>query len=474
MSHADELYDLLTEAEEFPPASEEHVCTQVSLWAAFREADAAYLKPTGWGDDHRGDRQYMVDPLPGRIVGAKADLIFGEDPTFTAAKDADQDQLSGIVDANDLPSQLQRAERICASEGEVWWKTYVDTEQVAYPLIQWLSRAFCIPMFRGRTLLAAAFYSELEAEEEGYCYRLVEVYDANVVRHYLFKAGRSEKGIGDLVALTDHPETADLAEEWQHDLDQLLCGRVVNDEGTDPTYGISDYAGVKDLLYALNEATTIGVENARLTAKKRVIVPQRFLDERGEFPGGVDTIIATEVDADPDKPGQGLVQVEWEFDATALQVWTTDLEDRILTRTRTAPVLVGRYTEGAQTGPALRARLLDSVLDAHGKGRYWDDELPKCLRAAQRVDALSKEEGGLGNQWTQADEPPAIERTLPLPEDESEQAQRIATEVGAELKSRKTGITELHPDWTEEQVIEEMKLISEDNPLPQLPPGPAA
>jgi hypothetical protein len=473
MTYADDLLTLLADSAEYPPPAEAYVRERVNLWAAFREADSDYLKPRGWGEDRSGDRQYMVDPLASRIVGAKADLIFGQDPTFTAANEGDQDQLDGLIDANDLPSQLQHAERVCASEGEVWWKAYVDTEQAPFPIIQWLSRAFVVPMFRGRTLLAAAFVSELDPLKKDEIWRLVEIHDRNTVTHHLFKAGKSAKNIGDDVDLASHPDSEGLLDVWEHGLDQLLCGRVVNDEGTDPAYGVSDYVGVRDLLYALNEATTIGVENARLTAKKRIVAPQRFLDERGEFPAGVDVIVATETDQDPDKPGQGLVQVEWEFDAQALQVWTDDLESRILTRTRTAPVLVGRGAENAQTGPALRARLIDSVLDAHGKGRYWDDELPKCLRAAQRVDALSKDEHGLGNQWTAPDEPPAIERTLPLPEDETEQANRIAVEVGAELKSRKTAIEELHPDWTEEQVSAELKLIAEDNPLPVLP-APAA
>jgi hypothetical protein len=51
----------------------------------------------------------MSDPLPERISDAFADLIFGADPSFTAADEADQERLDDLIDENDLPSELQRA-----------------------------------------------------------------------------------------------------------------------------------------------------------------------------------------------------------------------------------------------------------------------------------------------------------------------------------------------------------------------------
>ena len=461
---AQELIDEISDSKDWPLPREADILENIRLHSALRRSDAVALKPRDWSSD----RHYVVDPLGKRIVGAKADLVFGEDPIFTAATEQDQPALDGLVTDNKLPSQLQGAERVCSGEGEVWWRVYANA-LMRYPCIQWLSREFVVPLFQGQILVAAAFVSELDLlPKDNKVYRHVEVQADGIVRNYLFAADKSSHSIGDEVSLDAHPDTRDLLEEWNHGLG-LLCGRILNDEDLDPSFGISDFEGVEDLLLALNEATTIGTENARQTAKVRLAVPSSYLDESGKFPAGADIIVIPETDRDPDKPDAGLTQIEWSFDAGALKEWIDHLVDTCLTRTRTAPQLVGRNTEGAQTGPALRARLLDSVLDAHGKGRYWDDGLPQCLLAAQQVDALSEEDGGLGNDWTRPSEPPAVERQSVLPEDETERSQRVTAEFGALLKSRRTAIEDLHPDWSEDQVEEEVQRINAESGPPELP-----
>lgn len=468
IEHAQQLLARLEAAEEWPPKDEQSVRETILLWQAFRESDRTRLTPDLW----ERDRKLIIDPLPERIAEAFADLIFGEDPEFTAADDTDQDNVDGLIDDNDLPSELQRAEAICSSEGEVWWRILIDKDAALYPRIEWHSRLACIPLYRGRDVIAVAFFSTVASEGEGArVWRYLEVQAAGINLNRLYR-GASDK-LGERVKLTDQDATKDLRDEWRHDLPGLLAGRVVNRVGRNPRLGISDYAGVRDLLDALNEAATIGQENARLTAKKRVVIPQRFLDKDGNFPTGAEVIIATETDQDPDKPGQGLAQVEFSFDAAALIAYKSDLTDTILTRCRVAPQLVGRQTGNTpESGTALRARLLDSVLAANGKARFWDDALPKVLSLAAQADALPGEKGGNGRKWAKPAEPPSVKRASVLPEDESDIAERHALEVQAEIKSRQTAIEEAHPDWSEERVTEELRRIREDTAVALADPPP--
>lgn len=467
MSDIDDLLAEIEGAKSWPLARELKIRRNIRRYAAFRDANPDALRPLDWDRDKTEgtpSRSYIVDPLAGRISGVWADMLYGEPPTLTASDDGDQARLDDLVRENELPTALQRAERVCASEGEVWWRIVSDPA-LPNAVIEWHTRCNVIPLWRSGKLAACAFETVLAGDSESEeRFRYVELQGKGVTRNLLYK-GTKDK-LGTRVPLTDRSETAQLDEEWTHGLSVVLAGRVVNELGLDPRIGISDYAAVEGLLFALNEATTIGTENVRLTAKRRIVVPQRFLTAQGQFPAGAEVIVATEDQVDPDKPGQGLAQIEWEFDAEALILYTNDLVDKILTRRRVAPQLVGRHTEGAQTGPALRARLLDSTLAADGKGRHWDSELPRLLSAAALVESLPREQGGLGNRWTSPADTPTATRSSVLPEDENAQSTRLATEVNAEMLSRQTAIEERHPEWDEDRVNEELQRIRADVPEP--------
>lgn len=474
----DELNDLqrqLEASDNWPPPGERRLRDDLVVYRALRESDRGVLRRVAGFDEKR---RYVLDPLAERIPGVWADLIYGEAPTFTAANPSDQDALEALVDANALADQLPEGVTTASSEGEAWWRIIAD-RALSHPTIEWVSRMDVVPVFSGRQLRAVAFYAELdrppfEDANSRAVWRYVEYQARGVCRNVLYRAEGRTQGLGARRPLTDHFFTADLEEEWNHGLDVILAGRVrnVTKVAGRRTVGRSDYHGIKDLLLELNEAASIGSENMRLTAKKRIVASPKYLDAQGEFPAGVDIILRAEADDDPDKPDEGLVQLEWSFDASALIEWSEHLTDQTLTRARVAPQLVGRYTEGAQTGPAFRARLLDSLLAAASKAPAWDAAVPELLTAAALVDQLPTERGGFGHTWSEPAAPAAAERASALPVDETERANRLGSEIGSEILSRQTAIEEAHPDWEEPRVVEELKRIERYSPTaaPAEPP----
>ena len=451
----------------WPPPGERKLRRSLREYQALRETDREELRRmSAWEEG----RKYVVDPLAERIPGAFADLIFGEAPSFEAANSNDQDHLDEMIAANMLADELQGGAGLSSSEGSAWWRIIAD-RSLPYPTISWVGRASVVPNYSGRQLRAVAFVEDLQRpafeDDESKCrWRYVEIQVRGMTRNLLYRAEDEKDGLGKPRPLTDHWYTEDLAEEWNHGLDLILAGEVLNVSGAKraAVKGRSDYHGVRDLLLELNEIASTGAENRKLTAKKRVVVPQRYLTESGEFPEGVDVLIASESDQDPDKPDQGLVQVEWSFDARPLIEWKEDVEATALTRARVAPQLVGRATESAQTGPAFRARLYDSLLAAGGKAQAWDLAVPQALLAAPLVDQLPEEKGGFGHTWSEAGAKPSMERGSSLPVDETEEANRVAAEVGAEILSRQTAIEERHPDWEPVRVEEELERITRFSP----------
>jgi hypothetical protein len=395
-------------------------------------------------------------------------------------KTGDQERIDDIVDANDLASELHFAEVICSSEGEVWWRIYTDLGQSEFPIIEWSSRAHVRPMFKGRKLQAAAFVEEIHREQvrdQWILYRYVQIHAEGVIKNLLYRGDLTNLGLS--VPLTDRPETETLQDEWQHDFG-MMCGRIINKRGRDRRLGVSDYRSIKKLLFSLNEATTIGHENARLTAKKRIAVPREALSEDGTFDAGEDVLVVdTPLDDQlgANTGGGKFAVLEYSFDSAALIDHKLDLISTATSRVGLVAEFInsgntrGSVGNAAISGTALRMRLIPTTLASNGKGRQWDEVIgPKILLTAQSVDAAPEEQGGFNRDWKNPAEAPSVERGQPLPVDETEQTTRHVAAVGGEIESRRTAIGDMHPDWDEAQVQEELSQIKYE--LKEM--GPAA
>lgn len=510
----DELLNRLVKGGKWPPLAEADTWRRLEAWRAFVDADREALKKVA--DWTETDREYKVDPLPSRIADAWADHLFGEELAVAHPDETDNERLDAIIDENDLTEEARGAERdLIIPEGEGWWRLYRDTDVAEVPLLEWHSRRSVAPFYLGRRLMAVALISVLEGrgfdKNPKAVFRHFEIHTVGAVEHVLFKG--TQRVIGQTVGLDSHPETEELAAAlgdgrlngavWPHGL-PMLMGRITNRRGRSPRLGISEFAGIKDYLLDLNEAVTIGAENARLTAKKRMTAPANSsalrprvgpLVDNGEgqlvpagggaqFSAGEDVFIVDPADAELGREGSPFQVLEYSYDATALIAHKRDLVESALTRIGLTPQWVGvRGDAGdgfAATGTALRLRLIPTDKAGRGKARGWDRELPRILSIAAQLDALPEAEGGLGQAWNKADVEPSVERADPIPADEVEQATIEATLVGAGVRSKWQSVKAQHPDWDDLQVQEELDRIKDDKPAPPAvglfappPPGTA-
>lgn len=496
---ADQLQKLIESQQTVTTPHERMVQREVAKFAALRESDRDVLKRIkNWP----ADRDYIIDPLGERICEAFADFLYGEDPVFTAAdndtanpkgeteeppeegaeptgdeprtevgeddaKVEDQDRLDDLIEANSAPSELHSAVAMSIAEAEAWWRIYRDDAQSDFPILEWHSRSHVRPLYRGRKLVAAAFVSDLHSEtidDVLITYKYVEIQTENYVRNLLYRGTNGQLGAS--IKLSERPETQELDEEWTHDLG-MLAGRIAGKFGRDRRFAISRLKGVEDLLFSLNEATTIGHENARLTLKRRLAIPREALNASGKFDAGEDVLVMDDPlddDLGATKPQGKFAVLEYSFDASALVLYKNDTSSTILTRVGLARQLTDPNNNegGAASGTALRVRLIPTTMAAKGVARPWDDETPNIFMKLQLLDAMPKEQGGFGRSWNKPGEPPIIERSDPLPVDETEETNRHAVAVSSEFESRETAIQQLHPDWTDKQVSDELdKIFSE-------------
>lgn len=491
------LDNLVTDGGRWPHQREALIHTELRTHRAFLDSDRATLRLiAGWS----GDRDYKVDPLAGLIADAWADHIFGEDLGIEAANTSDTGALEGLLTGNDdLAGELHQAERVAVGEGETWWRVYRDEDIADVPLLEWHTREHVLPLYVGRRLLAAALVTELAQHgAKGTVWRHLEVHADAYVEHVLFRGTATR--IGQTVPLENHPDLEALAaalpgtgltaRRWTHGL-PMLMGRVLNGRGQDRRLGtgVSDFKRISDFLLDLNEAATIGAENARLTAKRRVIVPEESLRRGGPeltdnglgqlipaaknsgatFDAGEDVLVISALDRELGQDAAGAFKVlEYAFDAEALISYKRDLVETALTRVGLTPSYVGVDTRSsmgqAVSGTARRLMLTPTTKAGAGKARPWDDALPRILALMARLDALGVTDGGFGRPWTDPTTPPSVERADPLPADEVEEAQVEATLVQAGLRSRRTSVARQHPDWTAELIDEELARIADERP----------
>lgn len=481
--YADELQEMLESAESWPVWSSDDVggitlnvypqagkygrsLRDIALWVAMRESDREMIANLIEWD---GSRDYKVDNLPERISQAFSDLLFGEDPDVKPANEADQDNMDEMIEENDLPSEFRRWANDCSSEGEVWWRVYVNRDESDWPVVEAHSRLDVLPLFRGRRVKAVAFIEdlfeqkiEIEGQIRSQHWRHVEIQAEGLTRNLLFQG--SIGALGDVRPLTERDETADLPEEWAHNLPVMLADRIPNKIGRDVRLGISDYQGIRDFLLDLNEARVIMAENARIAGKKRVIGPASAIQQDGTFPAGVDFIPHEMLNEDMD-PKEQIVVLDFEFNASQLLAYISDLISTALTRTGLAEQFVQSRGSGegaATSGTALRTRFIPTVLAAGGKARFFDDQIPKILKAMAMVSNLPTESGGTGQQWANVNDLPSVQRSSVLPEDPGEEVGRHVTAVAGEIESVETAVRELHEDWSDEQIVEELQKIRDD------------
>lgn len=439
----------------WPPASVRERWEEIEFFEALRESDEEDLRQHA---SVRWNAPYIVNPLPRLISRASANLLFGEPASFTPGDEADATLLNDLVTGNALDSELLRAAMISSSEGEVWGKIVVQPSLLDYPIIEWVSAEYVIPHFQGRFVLGATFVSEWK-QSATETLRLLETYEAGRITNELYRG--SPTSIGVKVSLDSFSATAGRPDEQLTGIDAPLVAFVPNSLGSDGSRGISDYRGLEQRFLALNEAITVGQQNLKLAGRKRALVDAAYLDSNGQMPDGDDVYVRQDTDSVMGDAAKPVQMIDYAYDSAPVTAWVDHLIDSTLTFAGVAPQSVGRSTDGgAVSGTALKLKMSHSLIEAAGKGRHFDRALGRLLRFASLLDSRPTTQGGFGRRWTAPDLEPTVSRADGLLRDDTEAADTLSKLVNAEVISTEEAVRWWRPDWTPDQVQEEVDRIT--------------
>lgn len=438
-----------------------------------------------WAREVGEERRTMLHvPIAGDIAGISADLLFAEAPTITipeaegdtldgsaggrnSAAIKTQERLNEIVEMGDVHSKLIEAAETCAALGGIFLKFNWDAEFEEFPVLSVVQADSAIPEFQWGILKAVTFH-RIVRDDDNAVYRHLERHEYGKIYNGLYKGDRDRLGF--MIGLDALPETAGLDPEIDLPIDDLAVRYVPNMRPNrkfrGSAIGQSDYSGIEGLMDSLDETYTSWMRDVRL-GQSRLIVPESWLDRdpsSGAAKFDVDNEIFTTLDIDPiSAQGVGITASQFEIRTEQHLNTCLELMNRIVSSAGYSPQTFGLAIEGrAESGTALGIRERRSYMTKNKKERYFKIAIEEILEMMLVID---KEVFNSGIEIFR----PQIEFSDGATQDINSIAETVEIIGRAQAATIKTKVRMLHPDWTMEQVEEEVQGILDETGIGTIP-----
>jgi len=418
------------------------------------------------------------------LSNVSANMLFGEQPSIiipelddNSSLQATQDRLEYILSTGDVYSRLLEAAEEASALGGVYLKIDWDKEFIDVPMMNVCKADYTLPVFRWGFLQEVTFfkivkiesyqtdniYNAYNTESADVYYRLVENREKGVIRHALYKG--TCDNIGYTIPLATLEETQHLVgqEEVFTGIDDLLVRYIPNITPNrlfrDKDIGRSDYLGSEWLLNALDTCYTSWIRDIRL-GQSRIMIPETWLERTDPSNGGtftfdVDREIFTTLDIDP-ASGQTITLVQFAIRVEEHMKTALDYIQRICSSAGFSPQSFGINADGqAESGTALNVKERKSINTKSKKEIFFKASLEEICELLLLVDSL------VFNSGVEIVKP-VIEFKDSLAFDTNRMADTIEKLYRAQAISTKTKVQMIHPDWSNEKVMEETDKILEE------------
>ena len=382
---------------------------------------------------------YITANFAGIVSKLCADLLFGEAPTFTV--DNGQDALDEIINDNSLQTICHTMALSSSYRGDCVFKVrfgkFRDWDERPYPIIEAVPSQWFFPTVDANNVMGMSEAVIAWTRKIGHdLFLRREIHQPGRIINELYRMD-SENHVGEQLPLNYLDEYAGLKEVEDTGYPGLLVEYVPNWRLDDCFWGISDYFDLLPLQKELNNRLTKINKILDKHSEPRLILPPGVMeyDERLQrWYVKKEDLEALEVD--PEQVGDLPRYLTWDAQLTACYQEVDQLLDFLCLVTETAPASIGLTSrEGgtAESGKALRFRLIRTIGKIRRKERFFDQALKNVLYAAQHLNALY----GSGP----APEPVSIEWKDGLPDDPQEFAEVVNSRKAAGTISLRRALT---------------------------------
>ncbi|ROO51066.1 hypothetical protein EDC02_5930 [Micromonospora sp. Llam0] len=435
-----------------------------------------------WGQPVRSDQRdtRLHVPVPADLAATSAGMLFSEAPTLTCKSTAAQDAVDQLA-ATGLTVMLRHAAELGSVLGDVYLRPVVDPEISPTTAIPTAVPADAvIPTIRWGKLVEATLWSTL-TDSGGTVVRLLEHHDVvsgvGRIEYRLFEG--TPENLGRPIPLTEHPDAEWAAALVDADgyqstgLDRLDIVRVANAGpqrrwrklGPLKYHGRSDFDGNEPLFDRIDEVWTSWMQDIR-NGRGRITVPDYMLQSNGRGAGATwdaDREVYSAVNALPDQ-NVGLTVTQFAIRHVEHKATIDELMQTAMRHAGLSAQTLGEEGDVAMTATEAHARERQSFVTQGDRQNSFEPGIADYTELHLMLDAIHF--GGTTPErpsvaWPDgvAESPETIARTLQLV-------------AAAEAASTRTKVMMLHPDWTPEQVAEEVAEIKGDQPAP-VEVGPA-
>lgn len=423
-------------------------------------------KNTFWRRQIKNSSDYFIHvPIANDIAETSAAFLFGESPLirFSDVEGKVQAELDTMLVESGFFQKLLEAAEIASALGGAFIKLCWDTDISPYPIPTVVQPDDAFPEFKFGKLCAFESLSHTfkgpNGEGQSKVYRLFERYERGKISYRLFE-GSSDR-LGSQVPLSSLKETMGMADE-QNVPDALFVVYIPNllpnrlDRRS--PYGRSDLQGQELLMDALDEAFSAWMIDIQF-ARGKIHLPVDYLkkNDSGVVTFNIDKNMYVELDADPTALGNQITVSQFSVRSAEFETTILNLLDRIITSAGYSPQSFGLNIAGrAESGTALNVRERKSFATTSKKQSYWEQPIKQLVK--MMIQVYNEELGGhiVGdvNGLT-------IEFCDSVSNNMTEVCNSIKMLSDAKAASTETKVRMAHPEWSDEQVADEVEKIKE-------------
>lgn len=436
------------------------------------------VQRTFWGTQiSPGEKRTKIHvPLAGDIAAMSAELLFAKRPVFDlpdgTGNQATNQWLDDLFD-DEMHATLLEGAEIGAALGGHFLRANYDTSLTDHAWLDIVHPDAAIPRFTRGKLTSVTFWRVI-ADNGSEVVRHLEQHDLanNLIHHGVYEG--TQLDLGTFAPLTAYEVTAPL--------EQLTTGGTIalpdlGDANTvsyipnvrpnriwrdipEATYlGRSDYSGIESLMDSLDETMSMWMREVRL-ARLRLIVPPSYLENLGPGKGAIldldrEAYIALNMLAgsgDTPQITANQFQIRWQEHLETCN----NLISQAVTRGGYSEATFGEDGTTAMTATEVEARQRRTLLTRSKKTNYVRPRLADSVYALMCLDKMFYGRRDITPVKPDVTFPDAV-----LPSTSELAATAVALH-SAQAASTETLVAMVHPDWTPDQVAEEVAAIRDE------------
>lgn len=338
--------------------------------------DAFAMKSSEFGKDY-SRLKYVVANFGGLLSKLAADMLFMEFPAMSLGKTGDANWLNATVRGNKLKTQFYESALEGSYRGDAVFRL---RSKDGVLLIEDINPACYFPKVNEANVRAEPEYHEL-AWKVGLGDKKFGVYSERHYKGYytneLYELDSNGQIVAKLPFNQYYPDTPEMVETG---VDYPLVVHIPNFRINSRYFGINDYYDLMSLFFAINNRTT-KIDNILDKHGDPILaVPDGFLDEDGKIRREAFGIV--EVDTNEKQMIPQYIVWDAKLDSAFKEI--DKLVEFLFMFSETSGAAFGLDKGGvAESGRALKFKLLRTIAKTKRKQLYYDDGLKELFRTAQ-------------------------------------------------------------------------------------------